>query len=71
MAISNPELKKLAAIGIAKDITNAKLTRTQIKRLNRILTVKGTYGMSGALYVSPGGKLYVVIGRVPNLFALG
>ena len=67
MAITNAELKKLVTYGAARDITNEKIPDSLRRGMHRVLVVKGTYGVHGALYVSKSGKLYAVIGRSSNI----
>lgn len=63
MAITNAELKKMVNYGAARDITDKTIPASLRKNLTRVLTVSGSYGINGALYVSNSGKCYVATNR--------
>ena len=69
MKITQKELKRLAASGAAVDVSN--ITNEEMEALAKgrddLAFSYGTYGCNGALF-SKGGALYVVIGRVGNLW---
>ncbi|MBQ0055379.1 MAG: hypothetical protein KBS54_04450 [Synergistaceae bacterium] len=59
MTITLPDIKMLIKEGAAKEID----TKSQLpKGAKRIVTTRGTYGMTGALWVSKSGKLYALTG---------
>lgn len=63
MGITNAELKKLVAYGVARDLTDKKISPTMYKSLTRVLTVNGASGIIGALYYTGSGRLYVATNR--------
>lgn len=70
--ITRKELKRLAATGAAYDVSNIPNGEMELivrNGITKIAFAYGTYGCSGALFKgNNSGALYVVIGRVGNLW---
>lgn len=69
MKTTQKELRRLAATGAAVDVSNISNAEMELLARGRdnIAFSYGVYGCNGALF-SKDGALYVVIGRVINLW---
>ena len=55
--ITQKEIKRLVALGVAEDITYLSFST-------------GVYGMNGALFKDESGKLYAITSRTSTLFQM-
>lgn len=63
------ELKNMIATGFAADITHAAADELP-KVYSQIAYSAGAYGINGALFETPAGELFAVVGREKNLYRL-
>ena len=72
--ITQKEIKRLVALGVAEDITYLSFdTFNALRKAHSFTTLNvstGVYGMNGALFKDESGKLYAITSRTSTLFQM-